>query len=46
VKRDGQTVVFRDPHRDEGTIFYPLYEANVRVQEDGGAGSVEITGQK
>jgi inner membrane protein len=34
VQRDGQDLVFRDPLRDEGIIFYPPYYAKVVVRED------------
>jgi inner membrane protein len=38
VRREGQTLVFRDPLRDERIIFYPPYYAKVAVGEDGRVG--------
>lgn len=34
VQRDGNTLIFRDPLRDEGFIFYPPYYRQVRVRDD------------
>ncbi len=34
VQRDGNTLIFRDPLRDEGIIFYPPYYRQVQVRDD------------
>jgi inner membrane protein len=34
VQRDGDSLVFRDPLREERIIFYPPYYAKVRVKEN------------
>lgn len=36
VRREGEDLVFRDPLRDEGVIFYPMYYTKVRVGMDAG----------
>jgi inner membrane protein len=35
ARREGKDIVFRDPLRDEGVIFYPPYYKVVKVGEDG-----------